>query len=341
MQALAQAKAVQEISIGANKPLVKVKFKSRTVQGFVDTGADLSCIDETLFRMIPRDCIMCSLPDVANSFQVNTANGNALRFKGLFVIRLWVEELGDCAWPFMVAPGLTHSVFLGRDFLYGFGGVVDYWKGTVSWHKEDALERLSTDAAVWIPPYSYKRISVPIKNASRYTDGLVVATLFMEHSALEKVQDGRIPVTLTNPFSAPLTLPKGMQVANFSTDYKIEQVREPNKREKPLTADKSKFIRQNVNMEGSPEFQERLLKMLESYHDVIASSDYDIGKCDAVTHKVIMKTPEPVHKKQFKIPFAHQQFITEAVQELLRKGVIEPSTSPYNSPIFAVKKPHS
>ena len=51
-----------------------------------------------------------------------------------------------------------------------------------------------------------------------------------------------------------------------------------------------------------------------------------------------MKDEIPVHTRQFRVPFEHMQTLNEYVDELLAKGAIEVSTSPYNSPIFCVTK---
>ncbi len=55
-------------------------------------------------------------------------------------------------------------------------------------------------------------------------------------------------------------------------------------------------------------------------------------------HEIVLKTPEPIYVKQFKIPDAHRQEVKRHVLEWLKLGVIQPARSRYNSPIFAVMK---
>lgn len=47
---------------------------------------------------------------------------------------------------------------------------------------------------------------------------------------------------------------------------------------------------------------------------------------------------EIVHLKQFRVPYCDQIEIDRQVQELLSRGIVERSRSPYNSPAFLVKK---
>jgi hypothetical protein len=45
-----------------------------------------------------------------------------------------------------------------------------------------------------------------------------------------------------------------------------------------------------------------------------------------------------VRRKQYPLPFASKQVIIDEVRSMLEQGVIEPSTSPYTSPVVLVKK---
>jgi hypothetical protein len=51
-----------------------------------------------------------------------------------------------------------------------------------------------------------------------------------------------------------------------------------------------------------------------------------------------MRDGQPLHARQFMIPFAHKETIFDYVDKLLRQGAIEVSRLPYNSPIFCVAK---
>ncbi len=53
---------------------------------------------------------------------------------------------------------------------------------------------------------------------------------------------------------------------------------------------------------------------------------------------VRLKDNNPVYRKQFKIPEAHQNFIEATLDEWLKLGVVKRSNSLYNSPLFCVPK---
>jgi hypothetical protein len=64
----------------------------------------------------------------------------------------------------------------------------------------------------------------------------------------------------------------------------------------------------------------------------------DLGLAKDFKHKIHLKMQDPVYRKQFKIPEAHQQFMELTLDEWLKLGAVKRSNSLYNSPIFCVPK---
>ena len=54
--------------------------------------------------------------------------------------------------------------------------------------------------------------------------------------------------------------------------------------------------------------------------------------------KLTWKTETPIWVDQWSLPLPKLRALTELVQEQLQKGYIVPSTSPWNSPVFVIKK---
>ncbi len=90
------------------------------------------------------------------------------------------------------------------------------------------------------------------------------------------------------------------------------------------------------------EQRNQLRAALYRQHEAVAESKFDMRKTGVVPRVLRPKTEEPAYVKQLPIPAAHLTFIYQQVDELLRLGAIrEDYSSPHNSPVFAVKKPHS
>ncbi|XP_025089562.1 uncharacterized protein LOC112561350 [Pomacea canaliculata] len=58
----------------------------------------------------------------------------------------------------------------------------------------------------------------------------------------------------------------------------------------------------------------------------------------SIEHEIRLTEEKVVRQKPYPVPFALQQQIDEEIENMLELGVIEPSTSPYSSPVLLVKK---
>ncbi len=92
------------------------------------------------------------------------------------------------------------------------------------------------------------------------------------------------------------------------------------------------------NVEVLNEYKEKYHALLAKHRKIFSISKSNLGYCDTVLHKLFMKTEEPVYVKQFKIPEAHQNYLQDQVREWLKLGIIQPSRSRYNSPVFLIQK---
>ena len=81
-----------------------------------------------------------------------------------------------------------------------------------------------------------------------------------------------------------------------------------------------------------------LHNILVRHSQALSSNKYDIGTCGILKHTIRLADEMPVYNKQFPVPLAHLGSIREQVGQWLRLCIVEPAKSPYNSPIFCVKK---
>ena len=96
---------------------------------------------------------------------------------------------------------------------------------------------------------------------------------------------------------------------------------------------------QTANLDGVPrEFREDYLQVLLRNHDAFSNHKNDIGRARILQHEIHLKDSNPVYVKQFKIADTHRSYLEEQVKEWLKMGIIEPTLSRYNSPMFLVNK---
>ena len=79
-----------------------------------------------------------------------------------------------------------------------------------------------------------------------------------------------------------------------------------------------------------------LRKYRHLFHDDEAA---EFQGTDFVEHKIKTGGVRPIRKAQYRVPYALREEMEGQVRTMLKKGVIEPSSSPWNSPaIFVPKK---
>ena len=96
----------------------------------------------------------------------------------------------------------------------------------------------------------------------------------------------------------------------------------------------------NVNIDDNLSQAQKsdLQAVVEQYPDVLSDIP---GKTDRLTHSMTLTSDMPVHKKPYPVPAHLQKVFDEEVDRMLDLGVIEPSSSPYCSPVVLVKKEDS
>ncbi|KAL8585224.1 hypothetical protein ACOMHN_013239 [Nucella lapillus] len=81
----------------------------------------------------------------------------------------------------------------------------------------------------------------------------------------------------------------------------------------------------------------QLLQVLSDYKDIL--TDKPGVAVGVEPHQIQTTTDVPIRVKPYPLPFAKRVVVEKEIQTMLKLGVIEPSTSPYSSPVVLVGKP--
>jgi hypothetical protein len=339
-----------------NWPYINAQIGSSITAALYDSGADISCISEKHFRKIPVD----QCPDKILQQRIDPcfrAGGSQLSVKG--VVNLPVEILGrQTVHPFRVIQGLNENIILWADFINKHLLVYDPKFKQVKWRKNNAwsVSSIKMTHETVNPEFSSKLVKVKLDSGTKKT-GQVVAEITCAAEPYLVGGPGLINVDSTgcslievvNAGPEPVNLSRGQDVSQadnvegqslfpFEADQ-VNQIAEQQwkKTRKPAIDVRPDFY-QICNLEVPSEYKERYHALLAKHKNIFSLSKSDSGFCNTVLHKLFMKTEEPVYVKQFKIPEAHQNYLQDQVREWLKLGIIQPSRSRYNSPVFLIQK---
>ncbi|XP_065927594.1 uncharacterized protein [Magallana gigas] len=316
----------------------------------IDTGASLTLISKRVHDIISAE----KRPALEESGQkVLNASGNPLSLYGKAEYHLKIGET-EAFIPAMVTDITVHGI-LGLDFLKKGKGIIDLNSNTIRLNNEEY--RISCEGTlgcfrvvaaddICIPPRS--EMIVEAKVPGQNTFGASDYIFEPEERFLEKGRAfvGRtlvkgsetVPVWLMNVTDVAQQIYKGTLLA------KMTAADEENPQEtavvniSKLRPDLRELLdRCKKNLSNAQAMQAD--KFLQRYQHLFASSNFDIGRTSVGKHKI---NTGPIEKQikqgARRIPLPLMQEVDKQVNEMLEKGVIEPSNSPWASPVVLVRK---
>ena len=153
--------------------------------------------------------------------------------------------------------------------------------------------------------------------------------------------DQTVPFRLINPTSRPVTLRKGATLGTFSEadgNLDLSPVGTPAtnqptpNRLDTVPVDFSKSVL-------TPEEQARLRCLLNEYRDIFAVQPDDLGRTNIVQHHIETGNHPPIRSRPYRVPHAQREVIDKHIDDMLHRNVIQPSASPWASPVDLVPKP--
>jgi len=88
----------------------------------------------------------------------------------------------------------------------------------------------------------------------------------------------------------------------------------------------------------APSHQCYLAALLRRHSDVFATGPIDLGNCSILEHDIDTGDAEPIRQPPRRPPLSARQAEEDILNEMLQTGVIEPSNSPWSSPVCMVRK---
>ena len=88
----------------------------------------------------------------------------------------------------------------------------------------------------------------------------------------------------------------------------------------------------------NPEEKRHIEDIIQEFPDRFFLPGDNLDKVPNFHHSIHVTDEIPINTRQYRYPLVHQEEIQRQVGALLSQGIIKPSTSPYNSPLWIVPK---
>jgi hypothetical protein len=74
---------------------------------------------------------------------------------------------------------------------------------------------------------------------------------------------------------------------------------------KSIDQKQAKELEAGLQIHATGSKRTRYRDLILQYHDVISKDKFDLGRSSVIKHKIKMRDGQPLHARQFRIPFAH------------------------------------
>ncbi len=334
--------------------------QKQPVDFLLDTGSNVTLISDATYHRIQQrnPTIQLAIPRVG----LQTVDGTSLDSKGEVVVDL---QLGDATYKFPVmVANIVQDAILGNDFISQHVNKLDYKRAVLTTRFQDipcwmgsrsaAVCQVKVKVRIILPPESGVKVKVTIPRATRLTtDGLVEpdANLMRNHHVLLlpgiiKAQESDTHVLIINPYEKPVQLNPGVGLGTCESYY--ERPARP-RRVAGVTLLKDTPLEDQVPghlkelFEKSTELltddeKAAFAVLLTKYQNVFSTGPGDLGRTHLVEHRINTGMAPPIKQRPRRQPIGKREAERDEIEKMLQLGLVEPSSSPWASPVVLVKK---
>ena len=337
---------------------VNARVNGVPVSCLIDTGSTITVLNAEIFKTMPEN----KRPVLYNSCKLKMADGGI------------VCSLGKANFTFEIGPkqfkhemtvaDIESPIILGYDFLSKHNCELKLGKGVLRIGRKkfickrgmstQTVCRIKVAERVFVPAESELIVNTIVEgnfpentnvlvepySPSMSEKGLLVARVLVQP------RNGFLPLRIINLSKEPQVLHKNTYAAVAETVDSIADLdTEPHRLNKI-----NEVLNDYVTL---PEYMNPVLKSLEhlsseqvaeikklllKHLNVFAKSKTDFGQTSIIKHKINTGNAVPIKQPPRRFPISKKEAAEKELQRMLECGVIEPSKSPWSSPVVLVTK---
>ena len=335
----------------------------------VDSGSTLTVLHPNTYYQIPVQ----RRPSLTGEpIRLRMADGSLIESLGKAPMEIKIK--GHSFQHHVTVAEVESSSVLGYDFLKSQNCQVNFGTGVLSFNdthipcvKLNQLEetlQITLKEAVTLPPYSesivpaiVSQATLPSELATLYVnpteeilrkEGLVIAKIVLDPNSRD------VPLRVANLGDQSLTLSKNTLIGTGepvdvlatlteikSADPCVNHITE--QESSPVTCSIPSHLQAMWDECCEILDEDQKLKaviLLNTVKDTFSKDKSDLGQTVLVSHRINTGNAHPIKQSARRLPLAKRaEAEAEAeVQRMLQKGIIEPSCSPWSSPIVLIRK---
>ena len=347
-------------STNVPRPFINVQsIKGVTTHWLYDTGAKITVLALREFRKIPIELRPTKIPV---NLKLESASNNVIKVIGSYNMPIVVNNK-KVTHPVIVVENLNTPAIMGIDLIDKLGISYNSRNREFIFETDSpkfTIASMSTLSTETIPAYATMPMQLSTLTGSQRPGPNIRSMATVQCTDFPLLSGGpglvvpnhagHVTVLVQNCGPVDIEIPRGTNMGELENIHhetltpldgaKLCEMLEKRDTPKPAPlseADRKAFLEKlNLNV---PDTERKLYEeLILANHDIFSKDKNDLGRANNFEHHIEMKSNEPIFRKQYEIPEAHKQLLQTQIQEWLKLGVIQPSRSRYNSPMFLVPK---
>ena len=320
-----------------------------TVSCLIDTGSSLSTIHPALYNRMTEKPLL-SESDV----RLRMADGSLVPVCGEASFSVQIQ--GVSYTQTMAVAEIETPVVLGYDFMCEHHCQINVPKGQIILKGNlvkciyestlPSIFRIQVAENVTVPRATEMIIPAKIEGCTPHiTKGIIEAEgqaykngLLVAKTVIDPCLDF-VPLRVLNVSGKEQVLYANTHIA---TCHPVSDVREMNReRESEGSETLPEYLKpawENAQENLTSEQAVQVKTLLMKHKDVFAKNKTDLGRTDIVKHKINTGTAAPVKQNPRRLPLSKRELVREEISKMLEQGIVQPSQSPWSSPVVLVQK---
>jgi hypothetical protein len=310
------------------RPRLTVKAGNKTFSWLFDTGAAVTCMNRQSFDLAfahnrPRK--------ISGAQSCVAASGDKMSSLGVFEVDLWIKGK-KFTHPVNVINELNENI-IGIDFIHAHQLTYDVLSRQVKFASAYTNSIAAVKQTI-LPAMTSTVVNAKYKGKTD-PNAIYVVNICAPRTpmvsgmpsivSIDKFNNCKIVIENCAPYDVTLERDDILGIMEIEeeelvplTDDFISSVCQDIHDRFPKVK-KKRFSRQDIqkrcNLQVPEEYKEKYVDILYKHQDALSMDKYDLGLAKDFTHKIHLKSQDPVYRKQFKIPEAHHQFIKQTLDE--------------------------